>query len=324
MFNNDFVIQNVLPQQSGSVVLEAVVTGEPHPSRRRQAELTSQQQHGPRRLPLNPDGRVRPKVAVTVFDQRPGALYQSRCLGVQADGLDVGVELMTIGPGRHTHRVEFGNDLVPAHRAEQRTVTYRAMSSSVVQLITAFIGITGTLVAAVITQVVARKSERERRVDDDRRRWDEECFSTARALLKDTERLKNLGCFGKPRDWAEDDVLRRSLTELRFDYLGYLPDEGIEGVITSDLVAEMRAYENLMDEILAQCSDHILTLSLLADPALKEAAENLSSTSSMIASYCISFNTKEIFSQDLNEYWKANKTFTKAVRSYLRRDLAAP
>lgn len=66
------------------------------------------------------------------------------------------------------------------------------MSESTTQLPLAALGAGGTLAAAILTQVLQKRAERERRTAEDLRRWHEERFRVAKELLykiKESERI---------------------------------------------------------------------------------------------------------------------------------------
>ncbi|WP_405680938.1 hypothetical protein [Streptomyces sp. NBC_01238] len=75
------------------------------------------------------------------------------------------------------------------------------MSQSTIQLILAALGVGGTLAAAILTQLLQRRAERERRAADDLRRWHAERFRVAKELLykiKETERILWSACASLP------------------------------------------------------------------------------------------------------------------------------
>lgn len=66
------------------------------------------------------------------------------------------------------------------------------VSESTTQLPLAALGAGGTLAAAILTQVLQKRAERERRTAEDLRRWHEERFRVAKELLykiKESERI---------------------------------------------------------------------------------------------------------------------------------------
>ncbi|WP_157431156.1 hypothetical protein [Actinomadura macra] len=57
------------------------------------------------------------------------------------------------------------------------------MSTSVLAMITATIGVAGTLSAAIFTQIIQRKAERERRRAEDQRQWNQERLRAATDIV---------------------------------------------------------------------------------------------------------------------------------------------
>ncbi|TFV32641.1 hypothetical protein E4K10_22995 [Streptomyces sp. T1317-0309] len=77
------------------------------------------------------------------------------------------------------------------------------MSPSTIQLLLAALGVSGTLAAAILTQALQRRAERERRTAEDLRRWHAERFRAAKDLLykiKETERILGSAYASLPND----------------------------------------------------------------------------------------------------------------------------
>ncbi|MBT2368138.1 hypothetical protein J7E88_23165 [Streptomyces sp. ISL-10] len=66
------------------------------------------------------------------------------------------------------------------------------MSQSIVQLALAALGVAGTLAAAITTQILQRRAERERRAADDGRRWHADRFRAFKELLYKVNEVKRI------------------------------------------------------------------------------------------------------------------------------------
>ncbi|MFF0538285.1 hypothetical protein ACWDF1_14660 [Streptomyces coelicoflavus] len=91
------------------------------------------------------------------------------------------------------------------------------MSPSTLQLLLAALGVGGTLAAAILTQVLQKKAERERRAAEDLRRWHAERFRAAKELLykiKETERILWSACASLPNEEEYARLRRAGYTTL--------------------------------------------------------------------------------------------------------------
>ncbi|MFG2495679.1 hypothetical protein ACGFSD_32230 [Streptomyces caniferus] len=77
------------------------------------------------------------------------------------------------------------------------------MSQSMMQLVLAALGVGGTLAAAILTQVLQKRAERERRAAEDLRRWHADRFRVAKDLLykvMESQRILWSACASLPNE----------------------------------------------------------------------------------------------------------------------------
>lgn len=145
------------------------------------------------------------------------------------------------------------------------------MDSSLVTVLTTTVGVTGTLAGSALTQIFARRGERDRRSAEDQSRWLTERLRVTSDLINralSLERILWSACAHLDRDDREERLPGYTSIEL-------IPEEGIEGVIDSvtreiliDAVGPGLEAINKLDSLAAE-------LALISTPAEAVAAEQL-------------------------------------------------
>ncbi|GAA4908118.1 hypothetical protein [Streptomonospora salina] len=194
------------------------------------------------------------------------------------------------------------------------------MSSELVQVLTAFIGVAGTLAAAIVTQAIARRNERDRRTADDQRRWNDLSFELAHSLLQETDALADRAHTGKAGYWIRSRKRRAALARAGHLHMGDLPDEGVDGLITAGEVAWFRSYETTLSDYAHKFQEINSKLSLIADVEVSEAAARMQVAALELADCCCQFESS-LYDSRQRALHEAEGQFRSVVRSYLRRDI---
>ncbi|WP_405609039.1 hypothetical protein [Streptomyces sp. NBC_00076] len=153
------------------------------------------------------------------------------------------------------------------------------MSQSTVQLLLAALGVSGTLAAAVLTQVLQRKAERERRAADDARRWHADRFRVCKELLYKAMEISRILWSASSTLPAPDEYERiREAGYTSFLVVGeddVPPYDGDPQVFTSTSLEIVR--EDLeRAHALVEESEHLVAeISLLTDGPVSESAATL-------------------------------------------------
>ncbi|MEU8616972.1 hypothetical protein [Streptomyces sp. NPDC048623] len=153
------------------------------------------------------------------------------------------------------------------------------MSQSTVQFLLALLGITGTLAAAITTQVLQRRAERDRREADDARRWHADRFRASKDLLykvMETERILWSACAMLPNTEERGRLRSAGHTSLTVVQGTDVPtdtgDIHIFDAVSLEIVKEAleRAFA-LLEE-----AEHLVAeISILSEEAVPAAAKSL-------------------------------------------------
>src|SRR4030095_12439018 len=104
------------------------------------------------------------------------------------------------------------------------------MDATTAQILTASVGVAGTLAAALLTQLLGRRAERERRIADDKSRWLKDRLNLNTRLLA--------GCLSLERDlWsacAQLDPEEREHRMAGHTTILLTPEEGIPGILDTE------------------------------------------------------------------------------------------
>lgn len=151
------------------------------------------------------------------------------------------------------------------------------MSQSIVQLLLAALGVSGTLAAAVLTQALQKRAERERRAADDVRRWHAERFRVSKELLykvMETERILWSACASLPVVEEYSRLRRAGHTTLlnvgEADVPPHIDSRMVFDVVCLEIVREaLEQVHGLLDE-----AEHLTAeISILSDGVTPETAK---------------------------------------------------
>jgi hypothetical protein len=190
------------------------------------------------------------------------------------------------------------------------------VDASTVQLITASVGVAGTLTAAVLTQMLARRAESDRRASEDRARWLQERLRVNSQFLS--------GALALERDiWSADSQLDRdSRNERMPGYTTILltPKEGLPGIfdeLTRTILVEAieDAYSRL-DEMELLVAQIALIGTLEEAIAARTLHEALWDAAGMLETYASFDDACEV----VLAARRARDHFAEAARSGLRVD----
>ncbi|MGV9843637.1 hypothetical protein ACWDUB_16235 [Streptomyces fungicidicus] len=154
------------------------------------------------------------------------------------------------------------------------------MSQSTIQFLLALLGVTGTLAAAITTQLLQRRAERERREADDARRWHADRFRASKDLLykvMETQRILWSACATLPS--AEERSRLREVGHTSF------------AVVTSADVPPDTGDASIFDAV----SLGIIQEALERVFALLEEAEHLVAEISILSEGAVPGTGKEMF-----------------------------
>ncbi|MFD7340907.1 hypothetical protein ACFV98_33695 [Streptomyces violascens] len=153
------------------------------------------------------------------------------------------------------------------------------MSESTVQLLLAALGVGGTLAAAILTQALQKRAERERRAADDVRRWHAERFRVAKELLykvKESERILWSACAMLPNEDEYARLRQSGHTTLvnvpETDVPPHSEDPRVFDVVSLEIVREaLEQAFRLLEE-----AEHLTAeISILSEGATPTAAEDM-------------------------------------------------
>ncbi len=190
------------------------------------------------------------------------------------------------------------------------------MDASTVQLITASVGVAGTLAAAVLTQMLARRAESDRRASEDRARWLQERLRANSQFLSDAIALE--------RDiWSAASHLDSQSRDERMP--GYktillTPEEGLPDIfdeLTRTILVEAieGAYSRLdsMELLVAQ-------VALIGTPEEAKAARKLHEALWDAAAMLEMYSRSDDAYEAILAARRARDEFAEAARSGLRVD----
>ncbi|MFD5279794.1 hypothetical protein [Streptomyces rubrogriseus] len=151
------------------------------------------------------------------------------------------------------------------------------MSQSTTQLLLAALGVSGTLAAAILTQVLQKKAERERRSAEDLRRWHAERFRVAKELLykiKESERILWSACASLPNEDEYARLRRAGHTTLLNVPESDVPPES-EDFLVFDVIHLAIVREAIEQaSTLLEAAEHLTAeISILSDGPTPTAAE---------------------------------------------------
>ncbi|MGW4030928.1 hypothetical protein ACWEFL_16670 [Streptomyces sp. NPDC004838] len=150
------------------------------------------------------------------------------------------------------------------------------MSQSTIQLLLAALGVGGTLTAAILTQVLQKRAERERRTAEDLRRWHAERFRVAKELLykiKETERILWSACASLPNEDEYSRLRRAGHTTLLNVPQTDVPPDSDDPVIFDVIHLEIVREALTQAFGLLEAAEHLTAeISILSDGATPTAA----------------------------------------------------
>ena len=189
-------------------------------------------------------------------------LATRRTESTSARGAHRGAGLVDLDP----RAVEVHSQCMLAHRI------FVSMDANVVQLLTSSIAVVGTLAGALLTQMVGRRSERDKRISEDRVRWMNERLRVDSAVMSLAIKLEKQ---------IYDDVALLQDDDSPYDRLpGYLnirmaPEQGVDGVlepwVRETLIEDTERMLEMIDEISGYCGE----IELLGTPAEARAVNEL-------------------------------------------------
>ena len=160
-------------------------------------------------------------------------------------------------PGSVTHRIAIRQNPL--------------MDGSTVQLLTASVGVAGTLAASVLTQALGRRVERDRRKSEDQSRWLAERQRVAAQLIASAlvlERQLWSACA-----FMDDDERTERLGG--YTSIHMVPDEGLEGIIDSVELNILGGMLEETDEPLRKLEVLVAELALIGEPNEAKVADQL-------------------------------------------------
>ncbi|MEV0891435.1 hypothetical protein [Promicromonospora sp. NPDC050262] len=184
------------------------------------------------------------------------------------------------------------------------------MDDSTVQVLGIAIGVLGTLLAAVLTQVLASRAERRRRSADERSRWYADRLRLNSSFLASSLKLE--------RDmWdaaSQLDIDGRRVRMPGFTSILLTPEEGIDGVfdaITRDIIVE--AVEDAFERLDA-LEETASEIALVGTPAEIETARNLHEALWDVAGLLESYQSFDSAADAVERARAARDAFAQAAR----------
>ncbi|MEV4317779.1 hypothetical protein [Actinocrispum sp. NPDC049592] len=148
------------------------------------------------------------------------------------------------------------------------------MDATTAQLITATVAVGGTLLGAVITQVVSWRLDAARRKAEDQRRWLNERFRILKEIVSGSVKVeRNLYsalAFMPETDSPKDKMRASGTTSLLM-----APNDGIEGVVSAEDLEVLRELLRECIEALEELDDKQAELAILAEGGIVEKSEEL-------------------------------------------------
>lgn len=190
------------------------------------------------------------------------------------------------------------------------------MAQGTVQLITAAIGIAGTLTAALLTQLLAARAERARRRAEDHSRWlTDRLRINARFLAE---------CLSLERDlWSTAAQLDREDRHERmpgYSTISLTPDEGIPGVFDASTRAIIVEDVEAAFERLNKLEELAAEIALVGTPEEVAAAGDLHDALWYVVGLLEGFAPFDEAADAVDACRSARDRFTEAARLSLRTD----
>lgn len=193
------------------------------------------------------------------------------------------------------------------------------MEPETAQLIVGGLGIAGTLAAAVGTQVLARRGERDRRREDDETRWLRDRLDIATSLLSKAgqihRELYGAAAFLTSPDGTYDD---RATWLAGHNNLIESPEEGLPGIIAAeerDLLIE-KQFE--VHDLLESMEDDVSRIVLLGTEDEAQAAKAMHEALWDAEADLEMFAAPNLAYDNLSKAQKAIDAFVAACRPGLR------
>ncbi|WP_214108595.1 hypothetical protein [Acrocarpospora catenulata] len=186
------------------------------------------------------------------------------------------------------------------------------MDASVAQVLTALIGIGGTLGAAIFTQIFQRQAERERRNFERERYWVEQRFQVFKLLVAASLKIEELALGPKiPSRRVFDQLYGAGFTEFHD-----VPPAGVAELISA---TELKGWEEgldvAVDLTLNRMPALVGELFLLADQLVVDAARALVRAADEVVDRMITCDGAYI--EAVPELRLVRERFQAAVRAYL-------
>lgn len=147
------------------------------------------------------------------------------------------------------------------------------------QLLVGGLGIAGTLTAAVVTQILSRRAERERRQDEDETRWLRDRLDTTTSLLSKAghahRQLYSAAAFLSSPDGTYDD---RPTWLGGYNNLIESPEGGLPGLLSSEDRALLIEFQLEVSELLTAMEEDVSRIVLLGTEAEATAAKEMHET----------------------------------------------
>jgi hypothetical protein len=190
------------------------------------------------------------------------------------------------------------------------------MDATTAQILTASVGVAGTLAAALLTQLLGRRAERERRIADDKSRWLKDRLNLNTRLLA--------GCLSLERDlWsacAQLDPEEREHRMAGHTTILLTPEEGIPGIL--DTEARSIIVEAIEDafERLQELENAVAEIALIGTTSEAEAAREMHQALWQVVSLLEGFQRFDLAADAVEACRSARDGFMRAARQGLRVD----
>jgi hypothetical protein len=197
---------------------------------------------------------------------------------------------------------------------------YIRMDSSTVQLLTASLGVGGTLSASIFAQVFMRRGERDRRRADDQARWLTERLRITSQIISRSVALERQLCDAA----CFLDNKKRAKRIPGYKSLHLVPKEGVPGVIDAEVL-------EIVVDSLHSAGDEFNDLELLeAELKIIGGAAEAEAASELLMALLDLMGEVEVFARADDAFSAARECATsrealvRAVRNSLRVDDRAP
>ncbi|MGW6939882.1 hypothetical protein ACWGF3_12885 [Streptomyces xanthophaeus] len=154
------------------------------------------------------------------------------------------------------------------------------MSQATGQLLLAIVGVVGTLAAAITTQILQRRAERERRAAEDARRWHADRFRVFKELLYKVTEVDRI--LGSAYAMLPSDEERRSLRQAGHTTFAGIPADAVPPHAADSSIFDAFCLEEIK-EALTSCF------------ALNEEAERLLAEISILSAGDVPARAREMF-----------------------------